>query len=44
MCRIRLWNDGIEVVGSTPEELVAYVKGDMVRMGKVIRDAGIRAE
>jgi tripartite-type tricarboxylate transporter receptor subunit TctC len=39
-----LLNDGIEVVGSTPEELVVYAKGDMARMGKVITDAGIRAQ
>jgi len=39
-----LANDGIEVVGGTPEELVAHAKRDMTRMGKVIRAAGIRAE
>ena len=35
---------GAETVGSTPEELAAKVKSEMARMGKVIRDAGIRAE
>jgi len=35
---------GAETVGSSPEELAAKVKSEMARMGKVIRDAGIRAE
>lgn len=38
----KFFNVGVEVVGSTPEELAAKVKTDMARMGKVIRDAGIR--
>ena len=37
-------NQGIEVVASTPEQLVAHAKAEMSRMGKVIREAGIRAE
>jgi tripartite-type tricarboxylate transporter receptor subunit TctC len=36
-----LFNAGVEVVGSSPEELAAMVKADMARMGKVIKDAGI---
>ncbi|MEQ1776037.1 MAG: tripartite tricarboxylate transporter substrate binding protein [Burkholderiales bacterium] len=35
---------GAETAGSTPEELAAKVMSEMTRMGKVIRDAGIRAE
>ena len=35
---------GIEPVGSTPEQLAARVKSDMATLGKVIRDAGIRAD
>ena len=35
---------GLEVVGSTAEQFGAVVKADMTRMGKVIRDAGIRSE
>jgi tripartite-type tricarboxylate transporter receptor subunit TctC len=34
----------LESVGSSPEELAAAVKSDAARMGKVIKDAGIRAE
>ncbi len=40
----RLFSAGAEVVGSSPEQLVAAVKSDMTRVGKVIKDAGIRAE
>jgi tripartite-type tricarboxylate transporter receptor subunit TctC len=35
---------GAETVGSSPEELGVKVKSEMARMGKVIKDAGIRAE
>ena len=37
-------NTGSEVVGSAPEELAAFVKYEMSRLGKVIKDAGIRAD
>ena len=35
---------GLEVVGDTPEQFAATIKADMAKMGKVIRDANIRAE
>ena len=35
-------NTGSEVVGSTPEELLSAVKSEISRMGKVIKEAGIR--
>ncbi len=34
----------VEVVGSTPDEFTAVIKGEMNRLGKVIKDVGIRAE
>ena len=37
-----LFNGGVEVVASTPEEFAATIKADMTRLGKLIRDAGIR--
>ena len=40
----RFLNAGLEVVASTPEALASAMKSDMARMGKVIRDAGIRAD
>ena len=33
---------GVDAIGSTADELAAYVKNDTLRMGKVIRDANIR--
>ncbi len=42
--RERFFNMGIESVGSTPEAFAATVKSEMARLGKVIRDAGIRDE
>lgn len=40
----RFFDAGVEVVGSTPEQLTATIKAEMVRMGKVIKAAGIRSE
>ena len=40
----RFLNAGVEVVGSSPEQLAAAMKSEMTRMGKLIRDAGIRIE
>ena len=40
----RFLNVGVDAVGSSPGELAAAVKSDMVRLGKMIKDAGIRAE
>ena len=38
----RFFAMGMEAVGGSPAQLTGRVKSDMVRMGKVIRDAGIR--
>ena len=35
---------GAEVVANSPQQAAATLKGEMTRMGKVIKDAGIRAE
>jgi len=42
--REKFLNTGVEPAGTTPEELAALIKAEMVRMGKVIREAGIRAD
>jgi tripartite-type tricarboxylate transporter receptor subunit TctC len=42
--RERLLASGFEVVGSSPEAFAALIRNDTARLGKVIRDAGIRAE
>lgn len=40
----KLFNTGAEVVGSSPEDLLAAGRADMARWGKVIKDAGIRRQ
>ena len=40
----KLFNLGMEVVGSSPEQLDAMVKSETAKWRKVIRDAGIRAD
>jgi tripartite-type tricarboxylate transporter receptor subunit TctC len=40
----RLFSIGVEPIGSTPEQLAATMKSEMARMGKVIRDAGIKTD
>ena len=42
--RERLTAVGFEVVGSSPEVFATLIRTDIARLGKVIRDAGIRAE
>jgi tripartite-type tricarboxylate transporter receptor subunit TctC len=42
--RKRFADAGVEVVGSTPEQLTSTIKAEMSRMGKVIKAAGIRSE
>ena len=40
----QLFNSGIEVVASTPERFAETIKSEMARMGKVIKDAGIKSD
>ena len=40
----KFFNVGVETVGSTPEQFSQVMKSEMARLGKVIRDAGIRDE
>ena len=35
-------NAGVEAVGSSPEELAATIKSDIAKLGKLIKDAGIK--
>jgi tripartite-type tricarboxylate transporter receptor subunit TctC len=42
--RERLTNLGFDIVGSSPEAFVTLIKDNNARIGKVIRDAGIKAE
>jgi tripartite-type tricarboxylate transporter receptor subunit TctC len=40
----KLFNAGVEVVGSSPEQLAATLKGEIARWSKVIKDAGIKVD
>ena len=40
----KFFNVGVKAVGSSVEELVATMNSEMSRLGKVIKDVGIRAE
>ena len=42
--RERLARDGIEAVGSTPEQFAAHIRHEIDKWGKVVRDAGIKLE
>lgn len=42
--RKRLADIGAEPLGSTPEEFSAFVKAEYAKWGKVVKDAGIKAE
>ena len=40
----RLFNTGVETVGSTPEQLTTRLKSEIAKWGKVIKDAGIKEQ
>ena len=42
--REKLADQGFEPVGDSPGEFAAYIKSEIAKWGKVIRDAGIRPE
>jgi tripartite-type tricarboxylate transporter receptor subunit TctC len=42
--REKLADQGFEPVGNSPEEFGAYIKSEIAKWGKVIRDAGIKPE
>lgn len=42
--RERFFNTGVETVGSPAAELAAAMRAEMAALGKLIRDAGIRAD
>ena len=42
--RERMFNLGMEVAGSTPEQLAALVNSDIAKWGKVIKESGVRVD
>ncbi len=40
----KFFNGGVDVVDATPEQAAATIKSEMARLGRMIKDAGIRLE
>lgn len=40
----KFFNSGVDVIASSPQELSAFIKSEIVRWGKVIKDAGIKLD
>ena len=40
----RFFNTGVEAVGTSPGELGSSIKSDLAKWGKIIKDAGMRAD
>ena len=40
----RFATEGVDPVGDTPEHFAAYIKEEIVKWGKVVKDTGMRAE
>jgi tripartite-type tricarboxylate transporter receptor subunit TctC len=42
--RERLTSMGVDIIAGTPEEFAAYLRAEIARYTKVIRETGIKAE
>lgn len=40
----KFFNVGVDTIGTTPEQFAAIIKADIVKMDKLIKSAGIRAD
>lgn len=40
----RFVRSGAEIVANSPDEFATMIKADMIKIGKIIKDAGIRAD
>ena len=40
----RFFNQGVEIVGGSPQETAAFVKSDMATTARIIKEAGIRVD
>jgi tripartite-type tricarboxylate transporter receptor subunit TctC len=40
----KLFSAGVETVGTTPQQFAAKLKAEVIKWGKVIKDANIRAD
>lgn len=42
--RARLVNMGVDIIANSPDEFAAYLRAEIARYTKIIKDAGIKAE
>jgi tripartite-type tricarboxylate transporter receptor subunit TctC len=42
--RERFMAQGVEPMGSTPEQMGEHIRSQMAKWGKVVKDAGVQAE
>ena len=42
--RARLVNMGVDIIANSPDEFGAFLRAEIVRYAKVIKDAGLKAE
>ena len=42
--RERLVNMGVDIIANSPDEFAAYLRAEIARYTKIIKDAGIKAE
>jgi len=40
----QLSNQGAEVVADTPEQFATFIRNDVEKWGKIVRESGIKAE
>jgi tripartite-type tricarboxylate transporter receptor subunit TctC len=40
----RFFNQGVEIVGGTPQETAAFVKSEIVTTARIIKEAGIKVD
>jgi tripartite-type tricarboxylate transporter receptor subunit TctC len=40
----RFYNQGVEIVGGSPQEVAAFVRSDMATTARIVRETGIRVE
>jgi tripartite-type tricarboxylate transporter receptor subunit TctC len=42
--KAKLLQQGVEAVGTTPEQLAKFMQSEIVRYGKIIRDTGAKPD
>ncbi len=42
--RERFFTNGVEALGTTPEQFAAFIRSEYAKWGKVVRAAGVKSE